>query len=512
MGARPTVEQRRYRTSFAPTVRPASTTSPASDAAQVITAAPGAGSAVEWAHGYRVKLRLTDTIVVVGTVGITSALVSTAIQLPTGRLGLVSAGIAAVWLLALCLGKTRDPRLMGVGAGEYKKVVNASAGAFGWLAVIFLINQAQGFAVLFLLTMPAGTVALLSGRWAWRFWLTRQREQGHYLSRVLVIGRYEDVDYVVDQIEKKSGAVYEVVGAALEDPEVAIDQSIGRSRIPLVSSLDDVPEAVKNYGADAVVVAGQLSRGSQYLRELGWQLEESSVELVVALALTNVAGPRVQMRPVEGLPLMHVDLPQFEGYRHVLKRVVDIAVSGCALLVLLPVFAVLAAVIRRDSPGPAFFCQERICRDGRTFRMFKLRSMVETAEEELEQLLTLNEGSGPLFKMHNDPRITNAGVWLRRYSLDELPQFINVFKGQMSLVGPRPPLPSEVAGYEGATRRRLYIKPGLTGLWQINGRSNLTWEESVRLDLYYVENWSLTGDVMIMWRTLKVMVRPSGAY
>lgn len=472
-----------------------------------------ADSAVVWGERYRRKLWLTDTVLILLSVILTSGFVSSAIPLASQRVPIVAAGIVGVWLAALSLWKTRHRRLIGVGAGEYKRVVHASAGAFGWLAVLFLVNQAQGMGILFLVTMPAGTAALLLGRWAWRIWLTRQRTRGHYLSRVIVLGNSEDVSYVVDQIEKKSGAVYQVVGAVLEDPQSPL-LAIGRKRIPVISGPDQILQAVRESDADAVIVAGQMMRGSSYLRELGWQLEESSTELVVALALTNVAGPRIQMRPVEGLPLMHVDLPQFVGYKHLLKRAADIVLSGIALVALLPLFAVLSLIIHKDSPGGVIFRQQRIGREGQTFEMYKFRSMVESAEEELEQLLEFNEGSGPLFKLREDPRVTRVGEWMRRCSLDELPQFVNVLKGQMSLVGPRPPLPSEVAGYDGHTHRRLYIKPGLTGLWQINGRSDLSWEESVRLDLYYVENWSMTGDIIIMWRTLKVMLRSkeAGAY
>ncbi len=209
---------------------------------------------------------------------------------------------------------------------------------------------------------------------------------------------------------------------------------------------------------------------------------------------------------------MHVELPNYDGGKHLLKRMLDVTLASLALLVLIPVFLVVAAAIRRDSAGPVLFRQVRVGRNGGTFRMLKFRSMVSTAEADLLDLLDQNEGSGPLFKLKNDPRITRVGRTLRKYSIDELPQFWNVLVGDMSLVGPRPPLPAEVQGYEDHVHRRLFIKPGLTGMWQVNGRSNLSWEESVRLDLYYVENWSLTGDLIILWRTFRVLVAPVGAY
>jgi exopolysaccharide biosynthesis polyprenyl glycosylphosphotransferase len=215
---------------------------------------------------------------------------------------------------------------------------------------------------------------------------------------------------------------------------------------------------------------------------------------------------------VEGLPLIHVEIPQFDGGKHLVKRVMDVTLAGLALLFLSPVFAMLAVLIRLDSEGSALFSQERVGRDGRIFRIYKFRSMVSAAPELLADLIANSEVNGVLFKMKNDPRVTRVGRTLRKFSLDELPQLWNVLRGDMSLVGPRPPLPKEVSTYEDHVHRRLYIKPGLTGMWQVNGRSNLSWEESVRLDLYYVENWSLLGDLIILWRTVKVVTQPVGAY
>lgn len=209
---------------------------------------------------------------------------------------------------------------------------------------------------------------------------------------------------------------------------------------------------------------------------------------------------------------MHVDVPQYSGGKHVLKRLLDIVVASVALVLLSPLFLVLAVIVKRNGPGPVFFKQERVGKAGRPFRMIKFRSMVTDAEASLAALMARNEGAGVLFKMQNDPRVTSCGRWMRRYSLDELPQFWNVLTGEMSLVGPRPQLQREVEAYERHTHRRLLIKPGITGLWQVNGRSDLPWDEAVRLDLYYVENWSIMGDVIIMWRTFKAMCMPAGAY
>jgi exopolysaccharide biosynthesis polyprenyl glycosylphosphotransferase len=248
------------------------------------------------------------------------------------------------------------------------------------------------------------------------------------------------------------------------------------------------------------------------VRRLAWELEGTAAELVLCNRLTDVAGPRITLRPLDGLPLIQVKIPEFEGGVHAFKRAFDIAFAALALVPILLITPVIAIATKLDSPGPVFFRQTRVGRDGRPFAMLKFRTMRVDAEIQLAALLSINEGAGPLFKLRRDPRVTRVGAVLRRFSLDELPQFLNVLRGDMSVVGPRPPLPGEVTGYDGTVFRRLYIKPGITGLWQVSGRSDLSWDESVRLDLRYVENWSLTTDLMIIWRTARVMVAPKGAY
>jgi exopolysaccharide biosynthesis polyprenyl glycosylphosphotransferase len=248
------------------------------------------------------------------------------------------------------------------------------------------------------------------------------------------------------------------------------------------------------------------------MRELGWELEAKSTNLIVAPALTDVAGPRIHARPVAGLPLIQVDYPEFEGRKYAAKRAFDLVVSFLALVVLSPVFLVIAILVRSDSPGPAFYLQERVGLNGKRFRMLKFRSMVVDAETQLPGLLDRTDGNGMLFKLRSDPRVTRVGSALRKHSLDELPQLVNVLLGDMSLVGPRPPLASEVERYDAWAHRRLLVRPGITGLWQTQGRSDLSWEDSVRLDLYYVENWSLTGDIIILYRTVRSVAVAEGAY
>jgi exopolysaccharide biosynthesis polyprenyl glycosylphosphotransferase len=248
------------------------------------------------------------------------------------------------------------------------------------------------------------------------------------------------------------------------------------------------------------------------LRELAWELEKTGTDLCVAPALLDVAGPRTTIRPVAGLPLLHMDHPEFTGTKQVIKDAFDKLVGLSALALTAPVFLFVTLIIRLDDGGPAFFRQTRVGRDGRDFTVYKFRTMVMDAEKLKAELAASNDHDGVLFKMRKDPRITKVGSWLRRWSLDELPQLLNVVRGDMSLVGPRPALPDEAARYGDYVRRRLVVKPGLTGLWQVNGRSDLSWEESVRLDLRYVENWSLVLDLQILWKTLSAVWRGSGAY
>ena len=251
---------------------------------------------------------------------------------------------------------------------------------------------------------------------------------------------------------------------------------------------------------------------SASVRRLAWALEGSGVDLVVGTAFTDVAVPRIHVRPVSGLPLLQLAAPEFAGGRRLLKRTLDVVASALGLVILSPLLAATALAVRLTSPGPAFFCQQRIGLGGRPFTLYKFRSMTVDAESRRAELLQHNVSDGVLFKMPDDPRVTRVGRLLRRTSIDELPQLVNVLRGEMSLVGPRPPLQSEVEQYEDDVHRRLLVRPGLTGLWQVSGRSDLSWSEAVRLDLYYVENWSGALDAEILWRTVFAVLRGEGAH
>ncbi|MFC8302315.1 sugar transferase [Specibacter sp. NPDC057265] len=472
-----------------------------------------AGSRRAWSAAYAWRLRLSDAAVCAGVLAV--AFASSQSAQP------VLDGLPAHWLLWLCLlglvlwnldleyGRSREHKGFGAGVGEYRTVVQSTLRAFGILAMVMVVLGVQVPRLFFAVALPAGLVLLLLNRHVWRSWLGRRRRAGQYLSPALVVGSAAEVHHVVQQLERSSSTGYKVSGMALTH-EV---EGPGRwQHLPVLSTIADIDTLVAAAGAQAVVVAGKLPGGPAAIQELGWRLGDLDTELVVASSLANVAGPRLHFRPADGLPLMHVELPRYSGIKHVVKRAVDVVLAAVGLVLIMPLLLLLAGIVKADSPGPALFSQHRVGKNGGTFRLWKFRSMVADAPALQAALRGHNEGSGVLFKMADDPRITRCGKWMRKYSLDELPQLWNVLAGHMSLVGPRPPLAEEVAQYESPVQRRLLIKPGITGLWQTSGRSDLPWEEAVRLDLYYVENWSLTGDLIILWRTVRTVLEPAGAY
>jgi exopolysaccharide biosynthesis polyprenyl glycosylphosphotransferase len=421
----------------------------------------------------------------------------------------VGLGLGALWAFVLYWNKCYDDRVLGYGSEEFRRVVSGSLKLAGGVAILaYLMDSAvaRGFLGI---TFMLGMVMLPAGRWLVRKPLHRRRQRGDGWSRrVLVVGDAASVGHLANQLRRDRHAGYHVVGVCL--PLASATTHLGG--VPVVGSFSSIVEAAQTMRADTVAVTNSAELSGLRMRRLGWQMEGTGIDLVVAPALTDVAGPRIHTQPVAGLPLIHVSSPQFEGARKWIKGVFDRTVAFAALVLLSPLFLLIATAVRLTGPGPVIFRQQRVGRGGSDFNLLKFRSMVPDAEARLAQLAAHNEGQGLLFKVRDDPRVTRVGRFLRRFSLDELPQLVNVLRGEMSLVGPRPPLPHEVAQYSDDVARRLLVKPGLTGLWQVSGRSDLSWEESVRLDLYYVENWSLATDLGILWRTVGAVLRPSGAY
>ena len=412
-----------------------------------------------------------------------------------------------LWLLVCTSTRSYELRFLGTGSEEFRRVFDAGVrllAVAGVLSLAFQFDLARRYV---LVALPLTVSLTLLARYVARQVLHRRRARGLCLHRVVVVGRERSCAELVRQLRYEPFAGFSVVGACIDRTQGPVVEGV-----PVLGPSSSVIDALRRTDADTVAVGAWSDFSQVDLRRLSWQLEGSGVALVVAPSLTDIAGPRIHIRPVAGLPLLHVEEPEFSGWRRLVKGSYDRLAAFLVLLLGSPMLIALALVVVVTSRGGALFRQTRVGVDGRTFMMYKFRSMYDDAEERLAGLHALNDNDGLLFKMRDDPRVTPVGRWLRRFSLDEAPQLLNVVRGDMSLVGPRPPLPREVAQYGADVRRRLLVRPGLTGLWQVSGRSDLSWEESVRLDLHYVENWSLALDIMIICRTVAAVLRTRGAY
>ncbi|MDH3017405.1 sugar transferase [Gordonia alkanivorans] len=472
-----------------------------------------------WIHGYVVRLAWSDAAIVTLAVavaqlvrfGADSALAPNgAAQVPAA---FVSVVLGVTWVLALRAFQTLDRRIVGSGSQEYSRVVTACLSVFGVLAMVdllFRLNIARGFIAI---ALPVGTLGLLLSRWLWRQILGRQRMKSKNLEHVLVVGSVNSAIPMIERLSRKPNLGYRVVGLCLPSLDSHRQSvTVAGVEIAVYGTFDEVCSSVVDAGATTVAVTSADALGHDAMQALSWDLEGLDVDMMVSPGVTDVAGPRVMVRPVAGLPLLHIDKPRYEGANRFRKAFVDRVGAAATLLCLAPVFLAVALAIKLDSTGPVFYRATRVGLNNEPFAMWKFRSMVQNADALKDNLRSLNEGAGVLFKVRDDPRVTKVGAVIRRYSLDELPQLFNVLSGTMSLVGPRPPLPEEVERYDGRVARRMLVKPGMTGLWQVSGRSDLSWEESVRLDLSYVENWSIMQDALILWRTVKAVIQRDGAY
>ncbi|MDJ1114439.1 sugar transferase [Microbacterium dauci] len=416
--------------------------------------------------------------------------------------------LVVLWMWSLSLADTRDHRIIGAGNTEYVRITRASVTLFGVIAIIAFLTRIEVARGFLLISLPLGLLILLFERWLWRQWLVAQRKTGRYSAQVLLVGSRRSVTEVAAELIRAPGNGYHVVGACI--PSGAIADTIEGTGIPIMGSINAVSAAMDASGADTVVITSTDELPHDKVKEISWGLEAGRQHLVLAAGIADIAGPRITSRPVAGLPLIHVETPRFSGGQRVAKRVLDVTASAFGLILISPLLVFLAISIRLSSEGPILFRQTRTGRGGREFTMLKFRSMVVNAEALLPELAAQQRDAGNdvLFKMKNDPRVTPIGRIMRRLSLDELPQLFNVLGGSMSLVGPRPPLPREVELYADHVHRRFLVKPGITGLWQVSGRSSLSWDESVRLDLSYVENWSLVGDIVIIAKTARAALAP----
>lgn len=462
-----------------------------------------------WASRYAFKMLFGDMAIVVATLGIFGVVFvgNSTLSWPAGPqlpYAVPLTLIGLLWLICLDAFESRDHHIVGSDVIEYRRVISATMFLFAVVVSTAFFLRIEVSRLLFIAAIPFGLMLLLLGRWGWRQWLRKRQHAGFYVFRAVVIGEKKKVAHIIRAMRRANDYSYVVSGAITPDGQPA-----EISGVPVLGALADTMEAMSAIGADTLIVAGSDELDPDTMRRLGWSIADRDMHWVVAPALTDVAGPRIHARPIAGLPLVHVDFPRLEGYRRVAKRTFDIVAGSLILILTSPIMAYTAFQMRLEGPGPILYRQERVGRHSTVFSMLKFRSMVVGADDELQGLLDQQgTGSQPFQKITDDPRITKSGAFMRRHSIDEIPQLINVLRGDMSLVGPRPQRADEVKLYENGTERRLLVKPGMSGLWQVSGRSALSAEDSIRLDLYYVENWSFAQDMQILFRTFKAVVRP----
>lgn len=412
-----------------------------------------------------------------------------------------SAAIAVAWFLQLGVMHSRGRHTSGCGSHEFVRVAGATLSLAGLVGVMIAVFQIDALRAYLVVGVPLGLGALLLTRAMWRLRLLADRLRTGDGHRVLIAGCDRHTSRLTARLRRGPGyrvaAVWqpnEPAGAMVADDAWAL---VRLARVNQVST---------------IAIASCDAVRAEVVRELSWLLEGTGIDLVWAPDPALVAGPRMRRRRIANLPVLGIDDPALTGFSRAAKRAFDFIGALVLGLLLLPLMTVVAALVLIDSGRPVFYRQHRAGRHGRTFALWKFRTMVCDADRLRATMIDRNEATGALFKIRYDPRTTRIGRLLRRYSLDELPQLWNVLAGQMSLVGPRPPLPDEVALYAKPTRRRLLVKPGLTGLWQVSGRADLVWEVGVDLDLYYIENWSFGMDLAILWRTMRAVADGTGAY
>lgn len=413
------------------------------------------------------------------------------------------------WVATIAIAGGYRTDVFGAGLDEYKRVFNASLIAASLAGVgCYLANfpLSRGF---FLMAFFLGVPTLLSGRLLLRRAIQTARSRGVLQQRVLIAGSRSHVDEIAAVLRRETWLGYQIIGALTPEYDLAEETVTG---VPVVGNADEVTSLAVTMRADVIFFAGGSVGASSQLRKALWDLERHNIQVVVAPSVTDISGDRIKIRPVGGLPLIHIDPPTWTDASRWGKRTFDVVGSIVLILMFTPLFLLAAAQVKLHDHGPILFRQTRTGRNGTEFWCLKFRTMAEDAEARLDELHKATGHSGGLFKMTDDPRVTKPGTWMRRFSIDELPQLVNVLRGDMSLVGPRPPLPHEVAEYDESTTRRLHVRPGMTGLWQVSGRSDLSWQETVRLDLYYVDNWSMLQDITILGRTLGAVLGSRGAY
>lgn len=423
--------------------------------------------------------------------------------------------LAAAWFIALGVVQSRDISLVGVGSEEYRRVVSATAWVFGLVAVCSLLLQIQFSRGYLVIALPVGLVSLIAGRHFLRRNLGKRRARGEFMTRVIVLGMPDTIGVLCDYLSRSTPAGYKVVGACIPEFGGAPGQFLETpgGPLPVLGDQDSVEIALRLTNADTLAVTAVEKLGQENMKRLAWQLDSLDVDMIVVPGMTDIAGPRLKLRPIDNLPLFHIARPRYDGPPSLGKRTFDLVFAILALVAITPIMVAVAVAIKLNSPGPVIFRQERVGQHGRLFRIFKFRTMVVGAElaQDRERAVTAS-GAGVFFKSATDSRITRVGRILRATSIDELPQLFNVLGGSMSLVGPRPLVPGEGESVEYFVQRRALVRPGMTGLWQVCGRSDVSEAERIRLDHSYVDNWSSVQDLIIIWRTIRAVLKREGSY
>ncbi|TQJ52095.1 sugar transferase [Phycicoccus sp. SLBN-51] len=473
--------------------------------------AGGVASRRPWDVTYRRNAFLLD--LVAGAAAAAAALAMWSHMRPTTHESQLLALIPVLWVGALAVTHGYERRYLGTATEEYRAVFHSTFLVLALVSVISYVLKLELSRGFIMTVLPMLFVIGMTERHLLRRRLQSRRARGLDVQRTVVIGDARSIGPLIREIRRAPGQGMQVVAACVSGLMTDDDEATDVEGVPVFGYPEEAMSAVDLFDAEVVAVSADPDLCGHALRRLSWALEEREVDLIVAPGIFEVAGPRLSIRRAAGMPLLHVERPVMSGARRAVKKVVDRVLAVAAAVLALPLLLGIAFAVRLDSPGPVLFRQTRVGAKGEHFQMLKFRTMGVDAEARLSDLRGVQDaGNTVLYKMRRDPRVTRVGRVLRRYSLDELPQLINVLRGQMSLVGPRPPLPSEVEGYEPDAARRLRVQPGLTGLWQVSGRSDLTWEESLRLDLWYVDNWSLALDLQIIFRTARAVLRGTGAY
>ena len=420
--------------------------------------------------------------------------------------------VAVVWLAFLWLGGLYDFDRLFWGAGEYSRVLRSlSLGLVGVILLTFALRMPGLSRAWTLLAWALAALFVTFGRLVIRAGLRRLRRRGKLQRPTLIVGSNPEAADLIRIVMSDPGNGLVVVGCLASSQAERLELDYCSDTVPVLGHARELPEIIQAHGIDTIIIASTAFDHEVIARIIG-ELRGLTVDIHISSGLFEVLTTRVLVRELSGVPVMTVKGVSLSASNLRTKRAFDLVIAGMFFLLGMPVWLLLALAIKFDSRGPVFYQQPRIGQHGDEFGMLKFRSMSIDADVRRAELAEHNEASGPLFKMKDDPRVTRVGKWMRKLSIDEFPQIINVLRGEMSLVGPRPPLPREVVEYTDHHWRRMEVPPGMTGLWQVSGRSALTFEEMVRLDLFYIENWSVGFDLSLILRTVPAVLLARGAY